>query len=129
LIFREPAGLNRINEFVLGLVGFPDEGIFGRGGPWFAGDSLGPVLLLDEGVNPAGVVYEALTCDVSGAGIPDSDLYKPGFNATRQSLDADGVRVGGGQTDQTDLRSFLASSLKHFDGYLVRRGTQISHGR
>ena len=43
--------------------------------------------------------------------------------------DADGVRVGGGQKDQTDLRSFLASLLGHFDGCFVRRGTQISLGR
>ena len=100
----------------------------GRGGPWFAGDPAGNISLYPDGVNPTGAIYEPLTDDVFGAGLADANLDQVAFNSVRTAFFNLGFRIGVNQTTQTDLRGFLASVLEYFDGFLVRKGTQISIG-
>ena len=84
--------------------------------------------LYPDGVNPVGAIYEPLTDDVFGAGLADANLDQAAFNSVRTALFNLGFRIGVNQTTQTDLRGFLASVLEYFDGFLVRKGTQISIG-
>jgi hypothetical protein len=94
-----------------------------RGVPWFSSATLASD---DRGVNPAGVLFDWLTDDRFGLGIPEATLDSTTWNATKTAID--GFRISPYITDQNDVRGSIAQLLTYFDGWLRRNGSKIELG-
>jgi hypothetical protein len=94
-----------------------------RGVPFISGAQLDSD---DRGVNIIGFLYDALTDDRTGAGIPEAKLLISSWTATRIALDS--FRVSVLVTNQEELRSTIARALEYCDGWLRRNGTLLEVG-
>jgi hypothetical protein len=80
------------------------------------------------GVNPMGPLYELLTDDLFGAGLPEAELSAASFEAAATSLTADGILLSPLLLSATSLRAFISDYLGYFDGFLRRNGTLLEAG-
>ena len=80
------------------------------------------------GVNPMGPLYEILTDDLFGAGLPEAQMNATSFQDTATALAADGILLSPLLLSSTSLRAFIADYLQYFDGFLRRNGTLLEAG-
>lgn len=95
-----------------------------RGVPWFGGTTLASD---DRGVNGAGVLFDIITDDVFGLGVPESRLNEATWQATHDAIDD--FRISPLITNVSDVRSVIAQLLEYFDLWIRRNGAQIEIGQ
>jgi hypothetical protein len=81
-----------------------------------------------QGVNPMGPLFELITDDLAGAGLPEAELDSASWIATATALTAAGILLNPLLTSATSLRSFVATYMQYFDGFLRRNGLLLEAG-
>jgi hypothetical protein len=80
----------------------------------------------DTGVPIAGVLFDWLTDDRFGAGLPESSLLTSSFTALATALAT--YRISPIISSQEQFRSVIGKLLEYFDGWLRRNGRQLECG-
>jgi len=73
---------------------------------------------VDFDVNPAHIIYEALTSSTFGIGESTAAVDTSSFNAAAQALYDEGFGLSALITGQTDLKSFISEVLDHIEATL-----------
>lgn len=81
----------------------------------------------DDGLVPE-IVYDLLTNEVYGCGIPADDIDSTSFIAACETTLADGVGLGVLADESTDARTLIGQLLAYVDGYLYVEAGKIKIG-
>ena len=101
------------------------EVIVGRGTAYF---NNGQLALGANGVNPMGIMFEALAHKRFGGQIPEIELRRAGFDNTRNALAAKSLELSPRVTEATQLREFIGSLLEYYDGFIRANSGQLDPG-